>query len=167
MDRQTLFYRTLLAEAGGRIKSYAVIILEEKQCFENWILVVSVVNRCIQCTKIQRWVHSCYSDFPRQVYYLVYIIRSGSLLSWNVFACGTCLGDNCSVELKLEFKKGEDVLEEMQKFCYLGDLISCYGGKSKAVSTRIGSAWKEFRELSVVVVGKQGLSLKKWGMIYQ
>ena len=108
-----------------------------------------------------------YSDLPRQVYYLVYIIRSGSLLSWNPFACGTCLGDNCSVELKLEFKKGEDVLEEMQKFCYLGDLISCYGGKSKALSTRFGSAWKEFRELSVVVDGKQGLSLKKWGMIYQ
>ena len=41
------------------------------------------------------------------------------------------LGDNCSVELKLEFKKGEYVSEEMQKFCYLGDLISCYGGKSK------------------------------------
>ena len=35
------------------------------------------------------------------------------------------------------------------------------------MSTRIGSAWKEFRELRVVVVGKQGLSLKKWGMIYQ
>ena len=167
MDIQTLFYRTLLAEAGGPIKRYAVIILEEKQCLEKWILVVSVVNRCIQCTKIQRWVHSCYSDLPRQVYYLVYIIRSGPLLSWNVFACGTCLGDNCSVELKLEFKKGEDVLEEMQKFCYLGDLISCYGGKSKAMSTRIGSAWKQFRELSAVVVGKQGLSLKKWGIIYQ
>ena len=30
MDRQTLFYRTLLAEAGGPIKRYAVIILEEK-----------------------------------------------------------------------------------------------------------------------------------------
>ena len=30
MDRQTLFYRTLLAEAGGPMKRYAVIILEEK-----------------------------------------------------------------------------------------------------------------------------------------
>ena len=37
-------------------------------------------------------------------------------------------------------KKGEDVLEELEKFCYLGDMISCYGGTSKVVSTGIGSA---------------------------
>ena len=37
--------------------------------------------------------------------------------------------------------------------------------RSEAVSARIGSAWKKFRELSGVLVGKQGLSLK--GKIYQ
>ena len=31
--------------------------------------------------------------------------------------------------------------------------------------TRIGDVWKKLRELSGVVGGKQGLSLKKWGMI--
>ena len=46
------------------------------------------------------------------------------------------------------FKSGEDVLGEVEKSCYLGDMISCYGGVSEAVSTRIGSAWKKFRELS-------------------
>ena len=76
-----------------------------------------------------------------------------------------CLGHNCSVE-KLEFKRGENVLEEVEKFCYLGDMISCYGGTSEAVNGRIGSAWKKFRELSGVVVGKQGLCLKQWGKIY-
>ena len=55
------------------------------------------------------------------------------------------------------------VLGEKEKFCYLGDMISCYGGASEAVSTRIGSAWKKFRELSGVSVGKQGLSLKQRG----
>ena len=64
------------------------------------------------------------------------------------------------VELeKLEFKRGEDVLEEVEKFCYMGDMIS-YGGASEAVSARIGSAWDKFSELSGVLVGKQGLSLK-------
>ena len=47
----------------------------------------------------------------------------------------------------------------MEKFCYLGDTISCYGGASAAVSARIDGAWKKFRELSDVLVGKQGLSL--------
>ena len=46
-------------------------------------------------------------------------------------------------------------------------MISCYGGTSEAVSARIGSAWKKFRELCSVLVRKQGLSLKKQGKIYQ
>ena len=78
-----------------------------------------------------------------------------------------CPGHNFSVEEKLKFKSGEDVLEEVGKFCYLGDMISCYGGASEAVSARIGSAWKMFRELSGVLVGKQGLSLKQWEKLYQ
>ena len=65
------------------------------------------------------------------------------------------------------FKRGKDVLEEVEKFCYLGDIISCYVGASEAVNARIGSAWKKFRELSGVLVGKQGLSLKQRRKIYQ
>ena len=64
-----------------------------------------------------------------------------SLISYrDVFVCRTCLGHNCSVEEKLELKRGEDVLETVEKFCCLGDMISCYGGASEAVSARIGSA---------------------------
>ena len=55
----------------------------------------------------------------------------------------------------------------MEKFRYLGDMISCYVGASEAVSARIGSVWKKFRELSGVLVRKQGLSLKQRGSIYQ
>ena len=66
--------------------------------------------------------------------------RQVSLLScWDVFVCRTCLGHNCSVEEKLGFKRGEDVLEEVEKFCYLGDMISCYGGASEAKSAKIGT----------------------------
>ena len=71
------------------------------------------------------------------------------------------------VEEKLEFKRGEDVLEEVEKFCYLGNIISCYCGASEAVNASIGSAWKRFRELSGVLFGKQGLSLIQRGKIYQ
>ena len=91
-----------------------------------------------------------------------------SLLScWDVFVCRKCLGHNCSVEEKLEFKRAEDVLETVEKFCYRGDMISCYGGASEAVSARTASAWKKFRDLSSVLVGKQGLSLKQRGKICQ
>ena len=46
-------------------------------------------------------------------------------------------------------------------------MISCYGGTSETVSASIGSAWKKFRELRAALAGKQGLSLKQRGKIYQ
>ena len=110
----------------------------------------------IQCTKCQRWVHRRCFDVLRQV-----------ISCWDIFVCRTCLRHNFSVVEKLEFKTGEDVLEEVEKFCYLDDMISCFGGASEAVNGRIGSAWKKFRELSGVLVGKQGLSLMQQEKIYQ
>lgn len=45
----------------------------------------------IKCAKCQGWVHRC-SDVPRHL----------SLLSCrNVLACRTCLGYNCTVEVKV------------------------------------------------------------------
>ena len=55
-------------------------------------------------------------------------------------AFGVCLCLNCLVEEKLDFKKNEDDLEEVEKFCCLGDMISCFGGTKQ----KIGSAWKKF-----------------------
>ena len=83
-------------------------------------------------TICQSWVHCCCSNVLRQV----------SLPSYqDVFVCRTCLGHNCSVEEKLEFKRSE---EKVKKFCYLGDMIS-YGGAPHAVSETTGSAWKKFQ----------------------
>ena len=46
-------------------------------------------------------------------------------------------------------------------------MFSYYGRPFEAVSGRIGSAWKKLRELGGVLLGKQGLSLKQRGKIYQ
>ena len=40
-------------------------------------------------------------------------------------------------------------------------MSSCYDGASEAVIARTGSAWRKFRELSGVLVKKQGFSLKQ------
>ena len=69
----------------------------------------------IQYAKCQRRVHHHHSNVLRQV---------NLLLSLDIIFCRICLCHNCSVEKKLEFKRGEDVLEEVAKFCYLGDMIS-------------------------------------------
>ena len=62
----------------------------------------------IQFTKCQRWVHRHCSDAPRQVS-LLHAVMS--------FLCRTCLGHKCSVEERLEFKRCEDVLQEVEKLC--------------------------------------------------
>ena len=50
------------------------------------------------------------SDVPRKV----------SLVPCNVFVCRTCLCHNCSVEEKLEFKRGKDILKVLKKFFLSG-----------------------------------------------
>ena len=62
----------------------------------------------IQFTKCQRWVHRHCSDAPRQVSLLRAVMS---------FLCRTCLGHKCSVEVRLEFKRCEDVLQEVEKLC--------------------------------------------------
>jgi len=36
--------------------------------------------------------------------------------------------------------------EKVDKFCYLGDMLDTDGGCDSAVTTRVRSAWKKFRE---------------------
>ena len=47
----------------------------------------------------------------------------------------------------------------MDRFSYLGDVISTEGGAQEAVTSRIRSAWKKFKEVSNVICGRS-ISLK-------
>ena len=67
----------------------------------------------------------------------------------------------------LEFKRGEDVLEEVENFCFLSDIMCCYGGASETLSVSTGSVCKKFKELSGELAKKQSLSLEQWGKTYQ
>ena len=68
----------------------------------------------IWCAKYQNWVYRPFSGLPRQV----------SLFSCqDFFVCWTCPGLNYSIEEKVPFKRGKDVLEETEKFCEM--LVSC------------------------------------------
>ena len=58
------------------------------------------------------------------------------------------------------------VLENVGKFCYLGDVISADGGADSAVVARVQSAWKKFRELSQILTRK-GASLLLKGKVYR
>lgn len=64
-----------------------------------------------------------------------------------------CLGHNCSVKRKVKVKTGEDNLKEVETF-YLGGMFILYVGASDTVSAGIGSAWRKFRNLQGILVGK-------------
>ena len=59
-----------------------------------------------------------------------------------------------------------DVLEKVDEFCYLGDLLAKDGGTEAAVSARIASGWKKFRELSGVLCGRD-VSNRVKGLVYK
>ena len=50
-----------------------------------------------------------------------------------------------------EVQVGPDKLEVVASFCYLGDMLSAGGGCEMAVTTRVKTAWKKFRELLPVL----------------
>ena len=59
-----------------------------------------------------------------------------------------------------------DHIEVVDRFFYLGDVISTEGGAQEAVTSRIRLAWKKFKEISNVVCGRS-ISLKVIGTLYK
>ena len=64
-----------------------------------------------------------------------------------------------------EVQVGPDKLEVVASFCYLGDMLSAGGGCEMAVTTRVKTAWKKFRELQPVLTSRH-LSYKTCGHVY-
>ena len=60
---------------------------------------------------------------------------------------------------------GPDKLEGVASFFYLGDMLSAGGGCEIAVTTRVKTAWKKFRELLPVLTSRH-LSYKTCGHVY-
>ena len=53
-----------------------------------------------------------------------------------------------------EVQVGPDKLEVVASFCYLGDMLSAGEGCEIAVTTRVKTAWKKFRELLPVLTSR-------------
>ena len=64
-----------------------------------------------------------------------------------------------------EVQVGPDKLEVEASFCYLGDMLSAGGGCEIAVTTRVKTAWKKFRELLPVLTSRH-LFYKTRGHVY-
>ena len=67
-----------------------------------------------------------------------------------------------SADMKLT---NDTVVEQVETFCHLGDMLSSDGGCDHAVITRMNKAFNKLLELKPVLCAK-GISLKVRGRVY-
>jgi len=103
-----------------------------------------VGRNSIQCTKCLSWIHRKCSGVKGS---LVKVCAS--------FVCRTCLcplvkreSDAC-----VEIDDGS-VVERVDKFCYLGDMLCVEGGADTAIRSRLSKGWHNFRQLAPFVTAK-------------
>ena len=82
------------------------------------------------------------------------------------FRYARCLGTARAFnERLLEVEAGNEKLEVVQKFCYLGDMLSAGGGCALAAIIRCKCAWGKFRQLLPLLTNCQ-LPLLTRGKVY-
>ena len=113
-----------------------------------------VGNNSIYCNGCKLWVHKKCSGLQR-------------LTPNPDYRCARCMGNARPIDGRpqSEVQVGPDKLEVVASFCYLGDMLSVGGGCEMAVTTRVKTAWKKFRELLPVLTSRH-LSYKTRGHVY-
>jgi len=109
-----------------------------------------VGSNSIQCTSCQKWVHKKCSGINGSMYKVM-----------KSFICRGCLNPvtgtgHTSVDVDLEL---------VDKFCYLGDMLSVDGDTDAFVEARIGVGWNKFRQLLPLLTNKD-ISLIRRGRLY-
>ena len=91
----------------------------------------------------------------------------GRLVEDPNFKCRRCLGNARPIDARaaVEFRLGDDVLDIVNDFCYLGDTICAGGGCERAIVTRVRCAWSKFRELLPLLTSRS-ISLKRRGHLF-
>ena len=109
----------------------------------------------ILCDGCKRWVHKKCSGIK------------GCLLPESEFTCARCLGTARAIDGRqsLEVEVGNEKLEVVPEFCYLGDMLSAGGGFELAAITRCKCAWGKFRQLLPLLTNRQVPLLTK-GKVY-
>jgi len=157
-------WKTNLEEKGLRVnlgKTKVMIsgtgleTLKDSGRFPCGVCRQGVGSNSILCSGCNHWVHMRCSDI------------SGRLVEDPDFKCRRCLGTARPIDNipAVDFKVGEDVLEVVDSFCYLGDSICAGGGCQRAITTRVRCAWGKFRELLPLLTSKS-ISLHRRGHLF-
>ena len=102
-----------------------------------------VGSNSLQCTSCQKWVHKKCSDLKGSMSKV-----AKSFISRGSLNPVTSAGRS-SVDIAVSAK-----LELVDKFCYLGDMLSVDGDADAAVQARIRLGWNKFRQLVPLLTNK-------------
>ena len=89
------------------------------------------VSNSIQCSSCQKWVHKKYSG-----------IKGSMSKVAKSFICRSCLNPVTSASRTSVDIRASAKLELVDKFCYLGDMLSVDGDVYAAVEARNRIGWK-------------------------
>jgi len=106
-----------------------------------------VGNNSIQCISCQKWLHRKCSGIKGSIY-----------KAMKTFVCRACVNPVTSTGCTSADIGVSANLDLVDKFRYLGDVMSVVGDADAAVETRIQIGWNKFRQL-VPVLTKKDISL--------
>jgi hypothetical protein len=111
----------------------------------------------ILCASCNKWVHKRCS-------------RVQNINRIQNFECPACLRRRtreAPVSEDLVLGPGEDeVVGEVEEFCYLGDMVDRVGGVERAVRVRTAAAWSKWRDIAGLLCRRK-IPLKHRAMIYE
>jgi len=114
-----------------------------------------VGSNSIQCTSCHKWVHKKCSGIKGSMYKVM-----------KSFICRDCSNPVISIGHTSVDIGASANLEVVEKFCYLGDMLSVDGDADAAVEARIRIGWNKFRQL-VPLLTNRDISLIRRGRLYR
>ena len=108
----------------------------------------------ILCVACNRWVHQRCSGIPR-----------GRLSRHEgVFRCRTCTSDEGPPADESITTSG-GIIEDVEQFCYLGNILSRDCHVERAIRARVAAAWQKWRDISSLLCNR-GIHLKVRAAVY-
>ena len=161
--RRLLIWKEAMEKKGLRVnagKTKVMIcgtgldLLQSSGKYPCTVCRTGVGNDSIYCNDCKLWVHKKCSGLQR-------------LTPNPDYRCARCMGNARPIDgsPQNEVQFVPDKLEVVASFCYLCDMLSAGGGCEIAVTTRVKTAWKKFRELLPVLTSRH-LSYKTRGHVY-
>ena len=133
-------------------------VLRESGKYPCAVCLTGVGRASILCTTCKKWVHKKCSGRT--------VLRVDSE---DPYVCPRCKGDEDVRPIDgrpfVKVQVGDKELDVVDRFCYLGDMISAGGGCEAAVIARCRTAWAKFRQLLPILTARS-LPPKTKGRIF-